>query len=90
MQMSKAERRTWEERGYSAYNGTVEMDPRSQKCWAITNATMIWMMMSRRFRRNRRRILLNRWSVVSVQLRPRIRQGSRQGRHVCLLHMLTT
>ena len=25
----------WEERGYTAYNGKVEMDPRSPKCWAI-------------------------------------------------------
>ena len=33
--MSKGERRMWEERGYTAYNGKVEMDPRSPKCWAI-------------------------------------------------------
>ena len=33
--MSKGERRMWEERGYTAYNGKVEVDPRSPKCWAI-------------------------------------------------------
>jgi len=33
--LSKGERRMWEERGYTAYNGKVEMDPRSPKCWAI-------------------------------------------------------
>ena len=35
VKMSKGGRRMWEENGYTAYNGKVEMDPRSPKCWAI-------------------------------------------------------
>jgi hypothetical protein len=33
--LSKSASRMWKERGFYAYNGRIEMDPRSPKCWFI-------------------------------------------------------
>ena len=33
--LPKSVRRMWKERGYLAYNGKIEVDLRSPKCWRI-------------------------------------------------------
>jgi hypothetical protein len=41
LDMPKSVRRMWKERGYSAYNDKVEVDPQSPKCWAINQPNCV-------------------------------------------------